>query len=323
MPLTLDDLFASPDHYLHSFDGADAVFVPMDAAAYRRSIFLDDRIQPASETAMRVARDMLIGGDAGAPLPVSWIFHIAHCGSTLLARALGELGDRLVLREPLALRQAAVMRDRAALALVLRMLGKHYPGTGMPVVKANVPVNFVIPDIATAMPGAPAIFLYYGLEDYLLAILRSENHRAWLRRVSSELAPVPDAPAASSDGELAAALWMAQLRMFRTGLDAMPNGRTLDAERFFAHPGTVLASVAELFGIACDAARLEAVASGGLFASYAKNPAVPFDNTDRVARKDALRAALSGELASAERWLVAHAPDRNELTEAIAARSLT
>ena len=46
MALTLDDLYASPDHYLHSFEGDSAVFVPMDREAYRRSIFLDGRIQP-------------------------------------------------------------------------------------------------------------------------------------------------------------------------------------------------------------------------------------------------------------------------------------
>ena len=44
MSLTLADLFASPDHYLHSIDGDAAVFVPMDRAAYGRSIFLDGRI---------------------------------------------------------------------------------------------------------------------------------------------------------------------------------------------------------------------------------------------------------------------------------------
>jgi len=49
MSLTIDDLFASPDHYLHSFEGDAAVFVPMDRAAYHRSIFLDGRISPAGE----------------------------------------------------------------------------------------------------------------------------------------------------------------------------------------------------------------------------------------------------------------------------------
>ena len=47
MPATPAQIAASPDHFLHSFEGADAVIVPMDAAAYRRSIFLDRRISHA------------------------------------------------------------------------------------------------------------------------------------------------------------------------------------------------------------------------------------------------------------------------------------
>src|SRR3954468_2412077 len=86
MALTLDDLFASPDHYLHSFENDAALFVAMDRAAYHRSIFLDGRISPKGGT-MTLPFAML-RGKAPRPAPTGWIFHVAHCGSTLLARAL-------------------------------------------------------------------------------------------------------------------------------------------------------------------------------------------------------------------------------------------
>lgn len=322
MPPTLQTLFTSPDQYLHSFDGADAIFVPMDRAAFHRSIFLDDRIAPASEAAMRVPLDALTRAADDPPAGNGWIFHIAHCGSTLLARALDELSDRLVLREPLALRQAALTRDAATLRLVLRMLGKRYAGSGAPVVKANVPVNFVIPDIAASMPGAPAIFLYYGLEDYLPAILRSDNHRAWLRRVTDELARVLGDLSALSDAERAAALWMAQLRLFQSGLSAMPQARALDAERFFSKPAEVLRAAAKLFSIDCSPARIAAVADGPLFRTYAKNPAVAFDNLDRIERREAACKMLEAELAAAQAWLHLNAPDHSTVVGALAARHL-
>ena len=73
--LTMDELFGSPDHYLHSFEGDQAVFVPMDRAAYARSIFLDQRIQPAGKGAMRVPAGVLAGAAAGRRvLPTAWIF---------------------------------------------------------------------------------------------------------------------------------------------------------------------------------------------------------------------------------------------------------
>src|SRR4051812_36850309 len=70
MALTLGALYASPDHYLHSFDGDQAVFVPMDRAAYHRSIFLDGRIAPAADGELRVPLAAL--GPAPAPLPTAW-----------------------------------------------------------------------------------------------------------------------------------------------------------------------------------------------------------------------------------------------------------
>lgn len=322
MPLTVAELFSSPDHFLHSLEGEDAVFVPMDAAAYRRSIFLDDRIQPARETAMRIPLRTLLAAPFETPAPIGWIFHIAHCGSTLLARALDELGGGIVLREPLALRQAALMRDPAILQLVLRMMGKRYDAAAATVVKANVPVNFVVRDIAAAMPDAAAAFLYYGLEDYVLAILRSANHRAWLGRITGELAPVMGNPALRCDGERVAALWLAQLRMFRSGLVALPNARTLDAETFFADPTQTLAAAAALFGYATKPDRIAAVAHGSLFATYAKNPAVAFENADRIERRNALRPRLEPELAAAHDWLSRNADDLPMVIAALEARSL-
>ena len=109
MTVTLNDLYEDPDHYLHSFDGEYAVFVPMDRDAYARSIFLDRRIQPADSGAIRAPIEPLLRG--WPPVRTArWIFHVAHCGSTLLANAMERLGDHIVLREPAALRQVAVSR---------------------------------------------------------------------------------------------------------------------------------------------------------------------------------------------------------------------
>lgn len=322
MPLTVADLFTSPDHYLHSFDGPDAIFVPMDHAAYRRSIFLDDRIQPAGNGSMRVPVEILLGMAEGPQLQTGWVFHVAHCGSTLLARAFEELSDNLVLREPLALRQAAVARDGARLGLMLRMLGKRYPDSGMSIVKANVPVNFVLPDIALVQPDAPAIFLFYGLEDYLLAILRSENHRAWLRRVTGELGPALGDLASASDAERGAALWWAQMRLFAAAMGSMPNVRTLDAEQFFTRPDEALSAAIRLFGIGCTAKAIGELVEGPLLSRYAKNPTLAFDNASRVGRRDALRAELSVELADASAWLRTSDPDIEDLLDGISRRAI-
>ena len=305
MALTLADLYASPDHYLQSFEGDAALFVPMDRAAYHRSIFLDGRISPAGEGEMAVPVAALGGAPTSAA--TGWIFHIAHCGSTLLARALDDPAGNLVLREPLALRQMALAPEDGRLAIVLAMLGKRYDPARPTIVKANVPVNFLLPRLAAVDGQARAILLYCGLRDWLLAILRSDDHRGWLRRVTAQLAPWLGDLSAASDAGRGGTLWLAQMRAFADALARWPHARTLDAETFFAAPADVLPAAARLLGTPMTPRDVEAIVRGPLFATYSKNPGVAFDNTARLTRRTALEATLAGEIAEAERHVAGQA----------------
>lgn len=302
MGLTIDDLYATPDHYLQSFDDGAARFVPMDRAAYHRSIFLDGRISPAGEGSMRLPEAML-AGHASTPRPTSWIFHVAHCGSTLLARALDRPDANLVLREPQALRQAALRRDGARVRTVLTMLSKRYRPDAPTIVKANVPVNFLLPELVAQDASARAIFLHLPLTDYLLAILRSDEHRTWLRNVTTLLEPHLGPVTALGDAERAAALWMAQMRAFAAAIADMPNARSLNAEAFFTRPGEVLRAAAALLDARLSPAEIDETVAGPLFATYSKNPGVAFDNAARLARRDAAAARLSAEIERARVWI--------------------
>ncbi|MFL6843256.1 MAG: hypothetical protein ACJ8ER_00050 [Allosphingosinicella sp.] len=321
MALTLDDLFASPDHYLHSFEGDAAVFMPMDRTAYHRSIFLDGRISPAASQVMRLPVEALMQGVRPAA-PTGWIFHVAHCGSTLLARALDRPDANLVLREPLALRQLAFDADRERLALVTAMVSKRYDEALPTIVKANVPVNFLLGDLVAVDPEARAIFLHLGLRDYLLAILRNERHRDWLRNVTAQLAAHLGDLSALSDAERAAALWLAQMRAFASAAERMPKARSLDAEAFFAEPARVLKLAADHLQVRMSAAEAEGLAGGPLFATYSKNPELPFDNEARLARRAELEAPLEPELDQARRWIDERSNEAEPTDAALAAISL-
>lgn len=323
MTQSLDALLGSPDHYLHSFEGEEAVFVPMDRAAYRRSIFLDRRISPAQSGGWRVLAGSLAGA-APAAQPCDWIFHIAHCGSTLLARALDELDGEadgcLVLREPFALRQLALGGDPALLAPTLALLARRYPAAGPTLIKANVPVNFLLERLVTAQPEARAVFLYSDLADYLLAILRSDNHRNWLRNVTQQLAGMIAQPLPETDAELAALLWIEQLRRFAAALTMWPQARSLEAETFFARPAETLLAAAALFGQSSGA--VPALVAGPLFNTYSKNPAQAFDNAARLARRAAIEGELAAEIDLANRWIAKNAPDAAAVLAAIRASKL-
>ena len=303
---------ASPDRYLHSFERDAAIVVPMDRAAYHRSIFLDRRISIADGVAEAVPLAALRPPAGPGP---AWIFHVAHCGSTLLARALDDPGGEVVLREPLALRQVAVATvnhhpDPTRLALTVRLAGRRY-GTGpRALVKANVPVNFILSDLLAAEPGTPAIVLYHGLEAYLAAVLRSPGHRGWVRHVTGELRSALErwaGPAGDSDAELTARLWLAQMRVYADALARFPAVRSLDAETLFTTPRDVLEAAHRLFGRPVTPATLDAIVRGPIFATYSKHPGVAFDDTARRARRAAAAAELAPEVAVAQAWVARRA----------------
>lgn len=321
MSLTVDDLFTSPDHYLHSFDGDAALFVPMDRAAYHRSIFLDNRISPPTSQSMRLSLRAMACG-VRPPAQTSWIFHVAHCGSTLLARALDHLDLNLILREPLALRQLALAPDPQALAITAAMLSKRYRADLPSVVKANVPVNFLLPQLVDFDRDAHAIFLYLSLRDYLLAILRSSEHRSWLSRVTVQLASYLGDLSKLSDAERAASLWLAQLKGFAVAVGKMPNARSLDAEAFFSSPARFVGLAAGHLRVPLKGNEIEAMVAGPLFATYSKNPDVAFDDTARRTRRQELELSLAPELDAAQRWIAARGAEVEGALAALIAADL-
>lgn len=297
-------LFATPDHFLFAFDGDRAVFRAMDREAYHRSIFLDRRIFPASETAFEVPlAPLLAWHEARPPAPprVGWIFHIAHCGSTLLARALDLQERSLVLREPLALRQLGVQRvpGDPRLALTAAFLGRRYWAEAPAIVKANVPVNFIAADLLALDPAAPAIFLYFPLRTYLLAVLRSDPHCRWVMNVTAQL---PGNPGGGDVVVCAAWLWLTQMQLYDAALTRFPRARSLHAEDLFDAPRDVLGAAAAHFGVDIPASGLDATVNGPLFATYSKGAGQPFDNAARLAQQAEAAARLGPELERARLW---------------------
>lgn len=319
MDLTVERLFASPDHYHFAFEGDQAVFRTMDRNAYQRSIFLDHRITALDDRELRVPVEALTSfrDSHGIAAPrTAWIFHVAHCGSTLLARALDRPGGPLVLREPRPLRQLGLMRAasagraaadawRARLRVAAALAGRRYRPEAPTIVKANVPVNFILTDLLAPDPSVPAVMLYFPLRTYLLAILRSPAHRNWVVNITTQLEPAIREAAGDLSGlevaERAAALWLGQMRHYAEALARYPGARSLHADSLFDAPRPALAAAAAHFGVEMGEAELDAVVAGELFATYSKTPALAFDNAARLSLRAESAQMLALEITRARR----------------------
>jgi hypothetical protein len=318
---TIESLVSTPDHYLFAFDADQAIFAAMDRGAYHRSIFLDRRIAAAGPETFPVPVDALaryVDEHPPATGASGWIFHIAHCGSTLLARALDRPEQSLILREPLALRQLGVARAQSAdsapeagwlsrLRLATTLARRQYRPDAPAIVKANVPVNFMMPQILEIAPAAPAILLYFPLRLYLLAILRSPQHRNWVMNVTAQVQPALARLVGDLEGsgipERAAALWMAQMRLYADALERFAGATSLHAEDLFNAPRPILEAAGRHLGIRISEPDLDAIAAGNLFSTYSKAPAQAFDNARRLEVRAETSRLLGAEIDQARRWV--------------------
>ena len=332
MAVTLQDIFADPALFLYEFDKSDAIVQAMTREDFARSTFLDGRIRHGGRPAMRVPVAQLLAGYEAAkpPLPrIGWIFHVAQCGSTLLARALDLPGRTLALREPAALRRLGVAacshqgqgpQQEELLDLTIALLGKRWEGEMATIVKANVPVNFIAKDLLARDPQAPAILLHLPLANYVAAILRTEGHVRWTEGVFDELhlarSPFCADAQPSSVAEKAAALWFAQMTIFEDLLKTYPATRSLDATQLFGRPGETVEAAGQVLGANLSPGEAQTIAAGELFHSYSKNPALDYDPEVRLAREAEAMRRLEREIAEARDWAET-ARERHGLAEAL------
>lgn len=167
--------------------GRRVLWLRLDAAQRRDAAFLDDRALPANAEGGWMPLDAVLARDVVAGTPADAIFHIGHCGSTLLSRLLDSWPQVQGLREPLPLRtlaetwpglQTPQSRLSAAQASqLLRLLWSSWsqalPPQTRSVVKATSSCNGLIAPLLALHPTMRAVLLDMPLRPYLATLLKS------------------------------------------------------------------------------------------------------------------------------------------------------
>lgn len=220
---------------------------------------------------------------------LSFIFHSAFCGSTLLTRALSRPYMAMGLSEPVLLndlvgfrRRGAEPRALARLAdLSTRLLARPFGPDEAIIVKPSNVVNPLAELLLALRPVANAVFLYAPLETFLVSVVRKGLAcRLWVRELLAgylregfvALGFKPEDHFLHSDLQVAAVGWLAQHAHFqrlanRFGPDRI---RSLDADLLNAKPAEALAAAAAHFGLSLSEAEIVEIVSGPTFTRHSK-----------------------------------------------------
>lgn len=296
----LTELTTDPSLFLHQLDPIErrALIVDLPLARLRSASFLDQRVFTGArpEGAWLAASDWLARTAAAAGTAPHAIFHIGHCGSTLIARALDALPGTLALREPLPLRTLAELLPdidsplsrlshaewQQWFARTLAMLARRPPGIERVVVKATSNCNALIEPWLAHGPAARALLLYVPLRPYLATLLKApDSVRDALSFAPARLAALHAVIGAESPrlaeltpSEAIAAGWLAELARFARLISGTHAARIglLDFEAFLAAPNEVLGAIAAALGAPSDAASIATALAPERMGRYAKAP---------------------------------------------------
>lgn len=338
-PQALARLFGDARLYPLRFVGDALDFVPMTYETYRRSTFLDRRIQPALPQVFRAgAAEVAAAAEAAPPAPPpGWVFHSAYCCSTLLAAALALLPRMLVLKEPVTLLQLALGEvEPARTPLVQALLSRRDHPDDRVVVKASSNCSVTGADLLRQMPQARAVFLHSGLEDFLLAVVKDPARAARMRATLAEGRPPAalgmwwpagePAPAADGldDARLAAFVWIGRLRaLARMRAVAGPERvAAIDGTALAADPAAPLKTAADALGLGASDDDLARVLAADIWHRHAKAPAIAYGREQRAREQAELaarhRPALDAALDFARRLLAEGADPTFELPRSLA-----
>lgn len=327
----LAGLHASPDLLPQNLDliMRRVLLLEFGEQRYQESSFLDDRMIDDKTTGFWTGLDTL--PEPGQPRAARWLFHIGHCGSTLISRLLPALAPMLPVREPPPLRTLAESLrhlgdplsrlDRAQWQRLCHMFSALYsraydPRTPALIKPSSDCVNLIHPAL-DQHADSRALLVYQSLETYLAtmligpvarpdieghAVTRLKDLHEFLDDRESlrlyELTPV----------QRVVVSWLSGVGgMHRASRDCGDRVRLLDFDRFMASPMEELSSAAVHLGIRPGEERLRGVLDGPVMQTYAKAPEYRFSPADRAQQLAEKRRQSAAEIAQGLRWAEAMA----------------
>ncbi len=301
------------------------MLVPVSERLYRDANFLDDREVPTAGC-LSLPLDhaiLLAKSSPGHGRPVHGIFHIAFCGSTLISRCLDQLSDAMVLKEPYPVHDLA-FRGRHQVAgptdqvtwqgqfdLLMTLLGRTFHPGQTAIIKPTDASTSLIGQFLARSPQARALFLYVGLEEFLIALLDDDVRMGFVDDRLEDLSVLFPDRAIMAEGrwralagaQRAACLWWLHMRLYADFARTTPGAgcRSLDFGAFLHDPTDTLGSMTRLFGIRTSDREIEAAVASTL-PVHSKAPGSRFTARDRAGKQRDVYRRYRDEIRQGVDW---------------------
>jgi hypothetical protein len=322
---SIAELWSDAAWHLFSLDmvAASAQCLKLSEAEFHAASFLDQRLLVSRHThTLPLAEFQSLVGHPSNPTEspsTNFIFHIGHCGSTLVSRALAANTAVLPLREPLGLRQLAaipVQQRNESWAWTLRLvLAAHSrvfrPGQAS-MIKATSTCNSLIHPLMELAPQSKSLLLYLPLESYLAGLLGKQTPAIDLRGHAAsrlqEWQTLTGNPLQQHEGEdfseaqLAVLAWLTSMARLLQASARQP-GRCylLNFEKFLADPPGSLEHLIKFFHL--DASRTEILTAWpDISVGYSKQPEHPYSAFNRARTLARGRQQRGDEISSGLQW---------------------
>jgi hypothetical protein len=322
----VDRLEQRPEVFPHQLDliNDNLLLVELSAAEVSAASFLDQRVLKQTTKGTWVTWQIVadIFDKAPAVRPASFIFHVGHCGSTLLSRLLQFAEDTQSLREPLPLRTLAQdladagdgrsFLTRQAQLERLQILSKMWSrGADHTVIKATSICTDLLPCIYSAEPGTKSIFVYNRAETHIATLLAGENAMVDLKGFAQlrlqrlqQKADLGIQMSQLTPGQLAALSWLSETTSATQSLENHSEHiEVLEFEALISNPADSLKHIFQFLNIPAEEASIERAVRSPVLQTYSKAPDVQYNAQTRATILADSRSKFGTQINAALTWL--------------------
>ncbi len=321
-----DRLAQRPEVFPHQLNliSDSLLLMELSAAEVSAASFLDQRVLKQTSKGSWVPWQPVADIFKNEPVvgKTSFIFHVGHCGSTLLSRLLEFTRNTQCLREPLPLRTLAqdvadegdgrsflspkTHKDR------LQILSKMWSrGAEYTVIKATSICTDLLSPINASMPGTKSIFVYNRPETHIATLLAGQNALldlkgfAQLRLQRLQQKTGLDIQLNQmTPAQLAALSWLSETTSITRSLETYSQQITLlEFESLLQNPADTLAQLLRYLDMPTDGEMLEKAIRSPVLQTYSKAPEHKYNAETRAAILADSRARFGQDISAAIAWL--------------------